>query len=59
MADIEAYKEVIAELKEQAKMLNRFKNGEITKGEFHAFELTHDLKDLYSIIDELIKRNKR
>jgi hypothetical protein len=53
MADIEAYKEVIAELKEHAKMLDRFKKGEITKGEFRAFELTHDIKDLYRRIDEL------
>jgi hypothetical protein len=56
MADIKAYQEVIAELKEQKKMLDRFKKGEITKGEFHAFELTHDIKDLYRRIDELEKK---
>ncbi len=53
MADIKAYKEVIAELKEHAKMLGRFKKGEITKGAFRAFALTHDIKDLYRRIDEL------
>jgi hypothetical protein len=53
MADIKAYKEVIAELKEHKKMLNRFNKGEITKGEFRAFALTHDIKDLYRRIDEL------
>ncbi|MGD8947943.1 MAG: hypothetical protein PVI62_14860 [Desulfobacterales bacterium] len=58
MADIKAYQEVIAELKEQKKMLDRFKKGEITKGEFHAFELTHDLKDLYRRIDELEKNEE-
>jgi hypothetical protein len=56
MVDIKAYQEVIAELKEQKKMLDRFKKGEITKGEFHAFELTHDIKDLYRRIDELEKK---
>jgi hypothetical protein len=56
MANIKAYQEVITELKEQAKMLDRFKKGEITKGEFRAFELTHDIKDLYRRIDELEKK---
>jgi hypothetical protein len=53
MADIKAYKEAIAELQEHAKMLDRFKKGEITKGAFRAFALTHDIKDLYRRIDEL------
>jgi hypothetical protein len=56
MANIKAYQEVITELKEQAKMLDRFKKGKITKGEFRAFELTHDIKDLYRRIDELEKK---
>ena len=44
MADIKAYQEVIAELKEHKKMLDRFNKGEITKVEFIAFELTNDIK---------------
>ncbi len=53
MADIKAYKEAIAALQEHKKMLNWLKKGEITKGAFRAFALTHDIKDLYRRIDEL------
>ncbi len=56
MADIKAYKEAIAELKEHSKMLNRFKKGEITESEFEDFASTHDINDLYRRIDELEKK---